>query len=75
MADINSTLEDDNVGGFLAETELFDLIGQKYRTRHVNSHINGTKQIHFILGTCKVVEAFQSGGILPFHNIIILDHI
>eukprot|EP00957_Ditylum_brightwellii_P072242 5491636-Ditylum_brightwellii.AAC.1 len=74
MADTNSTLGDNKVGGFLAETELFDLIGQEYGIGHVNSHINGTKQIDFILGTSKVVEAFQSREIFPFHNIIILDH-
>eukprot|EP00957_Ditylum_brightwellii_P046160 3502298-Ditylum_brightwellii.AAC.1 len=30
MADVNSSLGDENIGMFLAETEMHDLIGQKY---------------------------------------------
>eukprot|EP00957_Ditylum_brightwellii_P022380 1688407-Ditylum_brightwellii.AAC.1 len=46
MADINSPLGDDEVGGFLTETDLFDLIGQTYgigETQVPDSHL--TKKV------------------------------
>eukprot|EP00957_Ditylum_brightwellii_P152355 11598299-Ditylum_brightwellii.AAC.1 len=49
MADINSPLGNENIGMFLVETEMHDLIGQKYGIGQINSHITGSKQIDFIL--------------------------
>eukprot|EP00957_Ditylum_brightwellii_P138424 10550460-Ditylum_brightwellii.AAC.1 len=74
MADVNSPLGNKNIGMFLAEKEMHDLIGQKYGIGQVNSHMTGSKQIDFILGTEKVVKACVRGGILPFHAVIISDH-
>eukprot|EP00957_Ditylum_brightwellii_P122748 9360521-Ditylum_brightwellii.AAC.1 len=74
MADVNLLIGNKDMGIFMAETGLHDLIGQKYGIKNINSHISGSKQIDFILGITKVVDAMIRGGILPFHDIIILDH-
>eukprot|EP00957_Ditylum_brightwellii_P006151 465190-Ditylum_brightwellii.AAC.1 len=74
MADVNSPLGNKDMGIFMAETCLHDLIGQKYGIKNINSHISGSTQIDFILSTTKIVEAMIRGGILPFHNTIISDH-
>eukprot|EP00957_Ditylum_brightwellii_P108031 8241884-Ditylum_brightwellii.AAC.1 len=39
MADANSPLGNKNIGMFLAETGMHDIIGQKYGIGQVNSHI------------------------------------
>eukprot|EP00957_Ditylum_brightwellii_P058045 4402225-Ditylum_brightwellii.AAC.1 len=74
MADLNSTLGDTQIGMFLGERGLHDLVRQKYGITQINSHINGSKQRDFMLGTAKVVKAFEQGGILQFHNVVVADH-
>eukprot|EP00957_Ditylum_brightwellii_P159484 12140263-Ditylum_brightwellii.AAC.1 len=70
MADINSILGAGDVGKFVTDTDMIDLIGQKYGMGAVNSHITGSKQIDFIFGTKGTVNALQAGGILAFHELI-----
>eukprot|EP00957_Ditylum_brightwellii_P045214 3427378-Ditylum_brightwellii.AAC.1 len=43
LADVNSLLGNENIGMFLAETEIHNLIGQKHGIGQVNSHITGSK--------------------------------
>eukprot|EP00957_Ditylum_brightwellii_P189917 14458040-Ditylum_brightwellii.AAC.1 len=64
----------DEVGTFLTDTEMYDLIGQQYGIGAVNNHITGTKQIDFIFGTKGLVNAMTEGGILTFHELIVADH-
>eukprot|EP00957_Ditylum_brightwellii_P093468 7118272-Ditylum_brightwellii.AAC.2 len=74
MTDVNSPLGNKGIRMFLVETGMHNLIGQKYGIGQVNSHITGSKQIDFILGTEKIVEACVHRGILPFHALIVSDH-
>eukprot|EP00957_Ditylum_brightwellii_P094998 7234493-Ditylum_brightwellii.AAC.1 len=54
MADLNSPLGDTQIGTFLGETGLHDLVRQKYCITQINSHINGSKQRGFMLGTANL---------------------
>ena len=74
MTDINSPLGSEEVGNFLADTNMIDLIGYKYGLSNINSHITGSQQIDFIFGTKKLAETIQKAGILPFHQYITADH-
>eukprot|EP00957_Ditylum_brightwellii_P034052 2579794-Ditylum_brightwellii.AAC.1 len=56
MADINSPLGSEDVGSFLAETDMIDLIGYKHGITQRNSHISGSQQIDLIVGTRNLAE-------------------
>eukprot|EP00957_Ditylum_brightwellii_P149330 11372803-Ditylum_brightwellii.AAC.1 len=43
MADLNSTLGDMEIGMFLGEIGLHDLVGQKYSITQIKSHTNRSK--------------------------------
>eukprot|EP00957_Ditylum_brightwellii_P045626 3461859-Ditylum_brightwellii.AAC.1 len=74
MADMNSPLGSDDIGEFLAKTEMINLIRHCHGISNVNSHIRGTQQIDFIFGMKKIADSATEGGILPFHTHITSDH-
>eukprot|EP00957_Ditylum_brightwellii_P068556 5205049-Ditylum_brightwellii.AAC.1 len=73
MVDFNSTLEDNDLAEFLAESGMIDLMGSKHSITSPNTHINGSQAICFLLGTPRLAECIDKMGMLAFHDGITLD--
>ena len=74
MGDLNRGLEDNDVAEIIERTELYDIIGAIHGDTKINSHITGSRQIDFFLGTQGIVETVEKTGILPFYIGIDSDH-
>ena len=59
MGDLNGGMEDDDVAEIMERTELYDKIGAIHGNTKINSHITGSRQIDFFLGTQGIVETVE----------------
>eukprot|EP00957_Ditylum_brightwellii_P060256 4575545-Ditylum_brightwellii.AAC.1 len=73
MVDFNSTLEDNNLAEFLAESGMINLMRSKHGTTSPNTHINGSQAICFLFGTPRLAECIDKIGMLAFHYGITSD--
>ena len=66
MGDLNSGMEDNNVAEIMDHTQLYKIIGAKHGNVKINTHIHGSRQINFFLGTKAIDKAVEIAGILSF---------
>eukprot|EP00957_Ditylum_brightwellii_P014269 1074888-Ditylum_brightwellii.AAC.1 len=62
VRDMNRNLEDNELGYFLAETELYDLMIAKHNENTPLTYIQGNKTIDHIIGTMRVLNAVEKIG-------------
>ena len=74
MGDLNGGMDDNDVADIMDQTELYEIFGAKHGDVKINTHIHGSKQIDFFLGTQALTESVEKAGILPFYDSIDSDH-
>eukprot|EP00957_Ditylum_brightwellii_P104972 8000717-Ditylum_brightwellii.AAC.1 len=62
LGDMNGTIEDADLGPFLVEAELYNLMTAKYNKNTPLTYIQGNKTIGHMIGTTGVLNAVEKIG-------------
>eukprot|EP00957_Ditylum_brightwellii_P019488 1470463-Ditylum_brightwellii.AAC.1 len=71
---MNGNLEDEELGTFLAESELYDLVTATHNGNTPLTYIRGNKTIDHMFGTTGILNAVENIGMVEFLKYFQSDH-
>eukprot|EP00957_Ditylum_brightwellii_P139049 10598222-Ditylum_brightwellii.AAC.1 len=71
---MNGAIEDNNLGSFMAEAELYDLMTAKHNKNTPLTYIQGNKTLDHMFGTTGVLNAVERIGVVEFVKYFQSDH-
>eukprot|EP00957_Ditylum_brightwellii_P166077 12644623-Ditylum_brightwellii.AAC.1 len=74
VGDMNGNLEDQELGTFLAESELYNLVSATHTDSTPLTYIRGNKTINHMFGTTGILNAVERIGMVEFLKYFQTDH-
>eukprot|EP00957_Ditylum_brightwellii_P086751 6601559-Ditylum_brightwellii.AAC.1 len=65
---------DDDLGNFLSNTGLYDLMTIRHGLESPKTYINGNTSLDYAFGTIDLVPPLKSGSWLAYHYMTFADH-